>query len=607
MEEYPKIKILPDELSNQIAAGEVVERPASVVKELVENAMDAGATALEIEVSLQKRRIRVRDDGVGVAPDEVSLALSRHGTSKIKDLDGIFGISTYGFRGEALPSIASVSRLTLSSYRAGEKAGRRIVVEGGKTIRTEDSPPLKGTEVLVENLFYNTPARRKFIRSEITEMGHITSRVVQSALSAPGTRFTYTKDGKRVMELAPAKNLLERVRQIFGTEYSDNLMEVSYSEFNIKVSGLVGKPHFHRATAIDQYFFVNRRPVRDMLIRSAVSRAFDDLVPRGRRPVVFLGVEIPFSAVDVNAHPAKMEVRLADPSKVSDAIVKGIRGAFGKTASTSDSGHWSGARQNPSDFQSGLAQGADTGGQGAENRPFQPYPVGGGPSVESGGFARAFELWRPLKSDQPEGAEKQISLSNAHGRLAESSVAIGQIFRTFILFEDGDRLVMMDQHTVHERVLFERFMKRHVESSVETQGLLTPETITVSHSLAGVIKGHIPTFSSLGWVAEEFGENTFVVRQIPAVLSGKDFQSAFLEVAETIGANRDADYKDVLGDCVSRIACRAAVKAGDELTLHEIKGLARELSAANLPYTCPHGRPIAMSLTKDELKKYFSR
>jgi DNA mismatch repair protein MutL len=223
------------------------------------------------------------------------------------------------------------------------------------------------------------------------------------------------------------------------------------------------------------------------------------------------------------------------------------------------------------------------------------------------GFANSFELWRPFQPGQNQAEEKQINLSTVHGRLAENAVAVGQIFRTFILFEEGERLVMMDQHTVHERVLFERFMKRHMESSVETQGLLLTETMTVSHNLASVIKNHVQTFSALGWVVEEFGENNFVIRQIPAVLSGKDYRSAAMEVAETLGNNRDADFKDVLADCVSRIACRAAVKAGDELTLAEMRELARELSTADLPYTCPHGRPIAVALSKEELKKYFSR
>lgn len=599
MTDFPKIKILPPELSNQIAAGEVVERPASVVKELVENALDAGASSVEIEVSLKRRRIRVRDDGAGIAPDEMELALSRHGTSKISGPEGIFGISTYGFRGEALPSIASVSRFTLRSYRAGEKVGRTIVVEGGRTTDLFDAPPSKGTEILVENLFFNTPARKKFARSETTEMGRITSCVVQSALSAPGIRFNFIKDGKRVMELQAAGSLKERVLQIFGREYADNLVDISHSEFNVKVYGLAGKPHFHRATAIDQYFFVNKRPVRDMTLRSAAARAFDDLVPRGRKPVLFLCVDIPFDAVDVNAHPAKTEIRLADPSKISEAVVRGIRGAFGKASLVA-------GYERSGTVSQVLSPITHTAGDNrfvGENP--RPSPVMSG---DRAAFARAFELWRPSRTEKgTPGVADKISFESAHGRLSENAVALGQLFGTFILFEEGDTLVIMDQHTVHERVLFERLMKRHLDSSVETQGLLITETVDVGPSLAAVIRGHVKTYSTLGWVLEEFGENSFAIRQIPAVLVGKDYRSAALEVAETLGANPDADFKDVLGDCISRIACRGAVKAGDELGLQEIKGLARELSLADTPYTCPHGRPIAFSISRDELKRYFGR
>ncbi|MBI5637543.1 MAG: DNA mismatch repair endonuclease MutL [Nitrospinae bacterium] len=585
-----RIKILPPALASQIAAGEVVERPASVVKELVENALDAEAAAIEIEISLARRRIRVKDDGHGIAPDEVELALSRHGTSKVGDAADIFGIGTYGFRGEALPSIASVSRLTLTSHRAGNPAGRRIAVEGGETLRIEDAPPLKGTEVLVENLFYNTPARRKFTRSDAAEMGQITAKVVQAALSAPAVRFNFIKDGKRVLELPPAPALLERVRQVFGADYAQNLVPVAHKEFNIAVGGLVGKPEFTRATGIDQYFFINGRPVKDMLIRSAVLRAFEDLLPKGRKPVVFLNISMPLEVVDVNVHPAKAEVRLADPGKVSEAIVKAIRGAFGRSATAyAPPG---GAAQAGGDF-------AAPGGS--------PAPHGDGKAA----FVRTFELWRPAPSGEgPAAAVEgggQLQLENAHGRLSPDAAVIGQAFDTFLLFEEGDRIVIMDQHTVHERVLYERFMKRYLEHKVERQGVLVPVTFSTDPRLAEVIRAHAKTFAGMGWGLEEFGEREFVIREVPAILEGKEFPPIITEMAQTLADGRDEDYKDVMADCVSRIACRAAVKAGDTLNRGEIAELAKELARTALPYTCPHGRPIAFSLSRGELWRFFNR
>ncbi len=590
MTEIMHIKILPPALASQIAAGEVVERPASVVKELVENALDADAGSIEVEISLARRRIRVKDDGYGIAPDEVELALSRHGTSKVGETADIFGIGTYGFRGEALPSIGSVSRLTLTSFRAGNPAGRRIVVEGGETLSVKDAPPLQGTEVLVENLFYNTPARRKFTRSDATEMSQITAKVVQAALSAPAVRFNFIKDGKRVLELPPAAAQFERVRQIFGAEYAQNLVPVAHKEFNIAVDGLVGKPEFTRATGIDQYFFINGRPVKDMQIRSAVLRAFEDLLPKGRKPVAFLNISMPLEVVDVNVHPTKAEVRLADPGKVSEAVVRAIRGSFGRSATA----HMpqSGAAQWSGDFSS---------------RGESPLPEGDGKSA----FVRTFELWRPAQQPAAPGGPAegtgQLQLEHAHGRLSPDAVVIGQAFDTFLLFEEGERIVIMDQHTVHERVLYERLMKRYLDRKIERQGVLVPVTFSADPQLAGIIRAHLKTFTDMGWGLEEFGERTFVIREVPAILEGKDFPPIITEMAQTLAHGRDEDYKDVMADCVSRLACRAAVKAGDALNRGEIGELAKELAKTALPYTCPHGRPIAFSLSRNELWRFFNR
>lgn len=579
-----RIRILPPDLASQIAAGEVVERHASVVKELVENALDAGSSSVEVEVSLKRRRIRVRDDGCGIRPDEMELALSRHGTSKVGAVDDIFGIGTFGFRGEALPSIASVSRLTLTSHRRGEKAGRMITVEGGKGEAPVDAPPIRGTEVLVENLFYNTPARRKFTRSEAAEMGHITARVVRAALSAPGVRFSFIKDGKRVMELPPAADLAERVRQVFGNDYAERLVPVGYSEFNLKVTGLAGKPEFSRATALDQYFFINGRPVKDALIRGAVLRAFEDLLPKGRKPVVFLQLELPLETVDVNVHPAKAEVRLADPGKVSGAIVQAVRRAFGKAAMA------------PSGVP-GVAQGM----------PAALYPAQA-PGADKAAFARTFELWRPSPSAVAVPAKpSQVDLSPAHGRLADGATAVGQLFGTFIIFEEKERVVIMDQHTVHERVLFERFMKRYLARDVEKQALLAPETFSAPPALAEVVRAHLKTLADMGWELEEFGEREFLVRAVPALLAGKETAPALAELVQTLAENRDSGYRDAMADCVSRLACRAAVKGGDALNRGEMEQLVRELSEADLPYTCPHGRPIAFSMTRDDLNRRFGR
>jgi DNA mismatch repair protein MutL len=586
---------MPPELASQLAAGEVVERPASVVKELIENSLDAGASSIEIEVSLSRKRIRVKDDGSGIAPGELELALGRYGTSKISSIEEICGIRSYGFRGEALPAIASVSRLTLTSHRKGEKTGRRIVVEGGKVREITDAPALTGTEVLVENLFYNTPARRKFARSNSTEMMHVTSRVIQSALSSPAVRFSFIKDGKRVLDLPPARALLERVRSIFGEEYAQNLVEADYSDFNIKINGLVGRPTFNRATAMDQYFFVNSRPVKDGVVRAAVARAYEDLIPRGRRPVVFLNISLPPGAVDVNVHPAKAEVRFSSPGEMSSALLASIRRSLGNAAVPH--GEAADAFSQP---LAGFDRAASPGGYGTagvENR---------------AGFARTFELWSSPALSRESAAHidftaQPLQMQPSHGRLSAGAVPIGQLFRTFLVFEDGDRMVVMDQHTVHERILFERLMKRFRESSIERQSLLITDVFKLEAKSAGILSDHLKDFHDLGWSVEEFGDDRFVIREVPALLVGKDYRGIVNELISVIASSRDAEFAQMISDCAARMACRGAVMAGDALSLKEIAALAEEFAKVELPYSCPHGRPVAMTVSKEKLFKDFGR
>ena len=583
---------MPPELASQLAAGEVVERAASVVKELVENSLDASATAVEVEVSLTRKRIRVKDDGFGIAPFELELALGRHGTSKITGIEDISKIGSFGFRGEALPSIASVSRLTLTSHRKGEKAGRRIVSEGGKVVDITDAPAISGTEVIIENLFYNTPARRKFTRANSTEQMHITSRVIQAALSAPGVRFGFIKDKKRVLELPPAGSLLERVRGIFGEEYADQLVEADFGDYNIKITGLVGMPGFNRATAIDQYFFVNSRPVKDPVIRSAVARAYEDLLPRGRRPVVFLNIEMPPEQVDVNCHPAKAEVRFSSPGEVSSALLAAIRRSLGRAA---------------------VPHGETA---AAFSQPVEGF--GGGVAAQAGpalgqGFERTFELWSsPSPYTAPSGGGGEAELRSldpqqAHGRLSASAVPVGQLFRTFLVFEDGDRVVIMDQHTVHERILFERVMRRMKTSAIERQTLLVTDTFKLDTKSSGILSDHLTDFDSLGWLIEEFGENSFVLREVPALLVGKDYIEIVRELISVIAQSRDAEFTQMISDLAARMACRGSVMAGDALSLKEIAALAEEFAKVELPYTCPHGRPVALTVSREKLYKDFGR
>ncbi len=588
-----RIEVMPEDLASQIAAGEVVERPASVIKELIENALDASASSIEVDISLSRRRMRIKDDGYGIPPGQLKTALARHGTSKVYRRDDIFGIGTFGFRGEALPSIASVSRLTLTSHAEGEPEGSQIIVEGGEIKSVEAAPPIGGTELLVENLFYNTPARRKFARSDSTEMTHITSAVINSALSFPQKRFSFVKDKKQVLRLSPAKTLRERVGQIFGIEYAEKLIEINFREGEMLVFGLAGTPDFNRATSIDQYFFVNERPVKDTLIRMSTARAYFDLLPRGRKPVVFLKLSLPLESVDVNVHPAKTEVRFSEPGRISTAIVEAIRKGLGSSAVPV-------MAQTRKSFN-------NSDDQNVRISSSHLTSITGRPSAK-GGFERSFELWsKPLREDGLLGANEPPLSSPAHGRLSPTAIPIGQIFKTFLLIEDGDSFFILDQHTVHERILFERFMAKLSGRQIERQKLLVTETIDTDSIKASLILSNLKTFDELGWTLEPFGKSSFVIREVPALLVGKNYTEAVKELSETIEGNRELDFKEMVSELVSRMACRAAVKAGDSLSLKEISALVEDLGKTELPYTCPHGRPVAVEISRDSLYKDFLR
>jgi len=585
------IKVMSESLASRIAAGEVVERPASVVKELLENSLDAGSTSIDVEVSLSKRRIRIKDNGCGIASGDIEKALARHGTSKVYKEDDIFGISTFGFRGEALPSIASVSRFSLSTFDGVGKSGRKIRIEGGKTIEIIDSPPLQGTEIIIENLFFNTPARKKFMRSHSTEMSHITAAVIQSALAFPSIRFSFIKDGKRMLELSKAEGLKERVRQIFGNDYQKQLLEANCKYGDIEISGLIGKPSFNRATSIDQYFFVNERPLKDSLIRMAVARAFLDLVPKGRKAILFLKLNLPFDLVDVNVHPTKAEVRFSDPGRVASAIEKGIRETLGKSAVPV-------FLEERSDFN-----------QPASASHFYPSQDRFSPAKQKG-FERSFEIWsephRELSTSEGAG-DAQGEFLPAHGRLSNNAIPIGQLFKTFLLIEEGERLIVLDQHTVHERILFERFMKKYSSKNIERQKLLLEETFDAGVNLADTVRSHLKTFFSLGWLLEEYGETAFVIREVPALLVEKEYAKIVKELCETIQGNRKSDFKVMMSHLISTMACRAAVKSGDTLSNHEVTAMIDELRKVELPYTCPHGRPVALEIERNSINRDFGR
>jgi len=601
------IRILPEHVINKIAAGEVVERPASVLKELMENALDAGATRIEVKVAVAGRKlVAVGDNGCGMTRDDALLAIERHATSKIRDAEDIERISTLGFRGEALAAIAAVSRMRLTTCRQGEIVGTEVVVVGGKIqdVRDVGCPP--GTVVEVRDLFFNVPARRKFLRSQETELGHLRTGFIIMALSHPAIGMTLTLDDDPVYQLAADTSALDRIRELFGSDYERQLRPARHEIGGVVVSGYVGLPSLHRADRNEQYTFVNGRATTAPLLTYAIREGYRTLLPADRHPCVFLFVDLPPDRVDVNVHPAKREVRFREPGLVRDAVIAAIRDALAVPSRGLQI-----QRPEPVPVAPSGLHSATTAELKIENLP----------------PARAFRYPRlpsPEKSvsaSMPPGAQAdEKSAPAAAGSPAETSPpspagtpwswcrVLGQIGNLYVVLETEDGLVLMDPHAAHERVLYEKFMNEVMRGQVPTQTLLMPETVTLRPRDAQRVRDVLARLKEMGFGVAEFGGDTFLVDALPACLSGMRAEELLVEVSialEQAGARGGKERWQE--ETIARAACRAAVKARDRLRLEEIEQLVVDLARTEMPYTCPHGRPTLVFTSFRELNRKFGR
>ena len=595
------IRVLPPEVADKIAAGEVVERPASVVKELIENALDAGARTVRVEIREGGiRQIKVQDDGSGIPAAEVPLAVRRHATSKIATAEDLEAIRTLGFRGEALASIASVSLLTLITRHREEATGTRLVVEGGRVQHQERVGHPAGTTVIVEHLFFNTPARRKFLKTPRTEAGHIHRVISHYALAYPEVRFTYISDGRVVFQTPGSGRLLDAVAVVMGKEMAAQMIPVGEVEMpwpeappDPRVWGYVGDPALHRANRQYITIFLNRRWIQDYKLSQAIVQAYHTFLPVGRYPVAVIHVGLDPRLVDVNVHPTKAEVRFRDPRAVFAAVQKAVRAALVRVHPVREPRaevQWS---QPPGWAE--RRQALVEAGQGSQQE--LPLPV----EEEPGPL--------PVSRDpHPETNPPLTSSSQPRGKLLPLLRVIGQVGATYIVAEGPDGLYLIDQHAAHERVLYEKLMaERARQGQVARQQLLTPVPITVDSELAGIVAEHAAALEASGFEIEVFGKDTYLIRAIPAVLSGQDPTRVVEEVLRGL-----AEEKDVTGDTleerlITLICKRAAVKGGQVLSDAEMRALVRELEACETPHTCPHGRPTMLHITAQELAKLFGR
>ena len=592
------INVLPSELANQIAAGEVVERPASVVKELIENAIDAGARRIHIAIDLGgKRLVRVEDDGTGMGPEDARLSLERHATSKIHRSDDLAAISTLGFRGEALPSIASVSHFTLKTRLRGEIAGTEIRVNGGAISSVQEAGCPEGTSIEVGDLFYNLPARRKFLKTDTGEATHVSRVVTQFALGYPEIGFSLTSGPRTLLQWPAVAKFEDRLYQVFGER--PDLVPVGRSLTGFAIRGYVAALAEQGPTRGSQNVFVNRRIVKDRTISHAIIEAYSHASIKERSPEVHLFIEIPADRVDVNVHPTKAEVRFRDQSVVHEAVKHAIADAIGKSAVPE-------LQLLPNTY-----------------RP--PDPIAQAiPGVLSGGEYPS--RWTPtgaagaMGASGATGALNALSAANAEAAVAQGFspapvtpeikplMPLGQFRDTFIIAVDADGIAIIDQHVAHERVLFERVMERLSSGPLESQRLLEPILVELSPEARQALLTHSTDLDRFGFGVDEFGGDTVRLTAVPAVLGREDAIAAVRALADDLeGLNRGREVGDALRQIAATTACHAAVKANYPLTHEKMLHILEELRRTAYSTVCPHGRPVMLRLTRREIEKNFDR
>ena len=614
-----KIRLLPETVASQVAAGEVIERPASVVKELVENSIDAGARKIDILI----RRggvsfIRVIDDGCGMDRDDALLSLERHATSKIRSAADLAAIATLGFRGEALPSIASVSRFRLTTRESNAIAGTEIIVNGGKIDVVRDAGEAPGTQIEVRSLFYNLPARRKFLRSENTESRNIEHQLHLQAIGHPEITFTFARDDRIVFQLPVAADLNQRIRDLFGSELLDRLLRITPAgTTRIQIRGLIGQAGLTRQSGSQQLIFVNGRAIESPLAGSALREGYHTALMKGQYPVTFLFLDLDPADVDVNVHPAKREVRFRDPSTVRETIVRTIRQTLEQAR-----GDWQEKFRAPVSATAGTTEASPRLSQisaiaaPASILPEPPRPdltlrpemiIPQATDRDLPLLGQAHRL-PPSRIDSATNADALQQTADRSRSRDQQFQIIGVLNQLYILMENADGLVLVDQHAAHERILFEELRRRMEEQGVPSQRLLISQTFDLPPRDADWIERNIPILQRMGIEIERFGPNTFKIDSLPQFLNVSDPAEFMRKVIDDLkSVSRSSSPLRLGEDMIATTVCRHAVKANDPLRYLEMEKLIQDLLACELPYCCPHGRPTMIQISLAELEKKFGR
>jgi DNA mismatch repair protein MutL len=611
-----RIRLLPETVASQVAAGEVVERPASVMKELIENSIDAGARKIDTVI----RRggislVRVIDDGCGMDRDDALLSLERHATSKIRSAADLQAVATLGFRGEALPSIASVSRFRLTTREGDKVAGTEIVVNGGKIDIVRDGGEAPGTQVEVRSLFYNLPARRKFLRSENTESRNIEHQIHLQAIGHSQIGFSLLRDDRMLFQLPAAMTLGDRIRDLYGTKLLERLVEVNGTpSHNVRIDGFIGQAGLSRQTRAQQLVFVNGRAIESAFLTAAIREGYHTALMKGQYPVTFLFIELDPAAVDVNVHPAKREVRFRDPTAVREAIVHSIQQTLGRGRMA-----WQEKFRRPliapaaapektaSDLK--LRPEVATPRESHRELPHLGPTIAG---VVAPGYARVPDTVgqaHRLPIPRADSTDDANALQRSQQIAAQQQFQIiGVLSKLYVLMENADGLVLVDQHAAHERILFEELRRRMEEQGVPTQKLLLPHTFDVPPRDADWIERNISILQKMGIGIESFGPGTFKIDSLPGFLNVSDPAQFMRKVIDDLKSAGNSSSPMRLGEeMIAKTVCRHAVKANDPLRYPEIEKLIRDLLECDLPYCCPHGRPTMIQISLVELEKKFGR
>ena len=657
-----RIRILPDILSNQIAAGEVVQRPVSVVKELVENSMDAGADRIMVEIEKGgKTLIRVSDNGWGLSRDEAVLALERYATSKIYTKDDLFSISTFGFRGEALPSIASVSKFCLVTRTKKNDTGTKVSLTGGKLTGVDDTGAPAGTMVEVRQLFFNTPARRKFLKSDNTESSHISDALAGLAMGNPGVGFRLVFNGKTIKNYPPGQTLFQRAQMVLGKESADQLYEMQWPlpvqgsvepgpEDALRVYGVCANPNVTRSTGSRIYLFVNRRLVYDRGLVAAMFQGYRGRIMKGRYPVGAVCVELPCDQVDVNVHPTKREIKFISPGPVYQALSLAVSHAL--TRGQEDKMSYSRAfipeqprpqepvrksfekaeallkKETPEMFEAGppvaVSWDAEPQKSPSPGLPAKevldketldtdaPMPQTWASELEE---APAFTVNEEATSDSRDWARVETrSKPDSHSEAASFLTpatplrVIGQVLNTYIVVEKDKHLILVDQHAAHERIVFEALERRYQRLDVQSQSLAVPEVLDLTHKEAVLLESIIDELAAFGFGIEPFGGTSFVIKSVPVLVEEKQVAKLVQEMVEIISRDNGTGLKDEwLEHCLSTMACHRSVRANQTMNLKEMTALIEDLFQCRNPMHCPHGRPIIVSFDARRLEKLFKR